>query len=119
MRRFRFLGVATVTLILLGLAGYFGWSSGYEAGLANGLEGGDVRYVGGYGPFLGIALFFKFLLFLFFFLIVFKVLGFMFWRRGGGHRGGRWGKWGEGHGGYGPGGFSHDSFEGDDAPTRV
>ena len=83
----RFFIVALLLLGLVTVAGYFGWSQGYDAGLAEIAGEGATTF----GPiangfavgFFGITLFFKLLLFMFLFFIITRIFFF------GRHRSGR------------------------------
>jgi hypothetical protein len=113
----RFVGLALVFVLLLGLFGLVGsslyrsgWSEGFVAGqVTAGGEDGAVPVAPGYGhyagPGVGFSPFFGFaggfLKFLFIFLLFgffFKMIGFWFWRKRG-HAGKHW-RWGHGHHGH-------------------
>ena len=103
----RLLLVALVGVGLLALGGYFGWSEGYNVGLADGGEG-----IRGYGPgglFLGIGLFFKLMFILFLVFLVAKIFRFWAWRSAGGPGGHHWGKYGRGYDDHGHGHGEHES----------
>ena len=112
----RFLIVALLLLGLVTVAGYFGWSQGYDAGLANIAGEGATRF----GPmhdgfawtFFGIGLFFKLILFTFMFFLITRI--FFFWRHNPGreHDGGPWG--GHRHGGWRRRGHGRHPDDGED-----
>ena len=90
VRRVLLVGLLMVGLLAAG--GYLGWSQGYEAGL--GSQGVAGPYWGGAsGFFIGIGLFFKFLLVLFVVLLISKLLFFRGWRRHGGPGPHHWRGW--------------------------
>ncbi len=98
---------------LLALAGYAGYSQGYDTGVAEQIEESatTVVYASDRG-FSGVGIFFKFLLFGLLFLFIFKIIGFFAWRRRWGPRG-RWQEQWE-HQGYGPHSHPHEHSEEDD-----
>ena len=96
--------VAALVLVgLMALGGYFGYSQGYDAGLAS--DGGRDGFS---AFFLGIGLLFKFLLVFFLVSLIAKLFFFRRWARhgGGGRRGhGHWHR-------------HHGEHQDDDEPIR-
>ena len=98
-RRLLIAGLVAGGLIALGAV------LGYSAG-----DGAD----GDKGYFIGFAIAFKLLFFLFLFLVISKLFFFWGWRRHGGHKG-RWGHHGwHGHEHAHP--HHHDDYDGPDGP---
>jgi hypothetical protein len=120
----RFFRFILVVILLLGMCGMLsstayrsGWSEGFVSGqTADGAQAGNVSVGPGFGHSIfsffwwGLAAFFKFLFFMFFIGLIFKLLfGRRRWRHGGpwkgdwkgGHWGGRHGKWHQHHKGQG------------------
>ena len=94
MFRRRLVPVLLIVLLVVGLltiGGYAGWSQGYSAGVAEGVEGGTVVYApyadGFSAGFFGIALFFKIALFLLLFFFIASLFKFWGWRTAGGPHG--------------------------------
>ena len=91
----RFLIVALLLLGLVTVAGYFGWSQGYDAGLAEVAGEGATTFgpiANGFAAgFFGVALFFKLLFFVFLFFMITRI--FFFWRHKPwrGHHDASWG----------------------------
>lgn len=81
VRRVVLVGLGAIGLLVLG--GLLGWSGGYTSGLA--AEGSVAPYDSGF--FFGLGFLFKFLLVLFLFFLIGKLLFFWGWRRRRGYGG--------------------------------
>ena len=91
VRRIVILGLVVVGLLFLG--GYVGWMQGYDAGLT--AEGNAAA--SGYYGFGILGFFLKFLLIVFLFFLISKLLFFGAWRHRGRHGGPRGRDWREWH----------------------
>ena len=105
MLRRRFLGLAFIALLVLGLmsiGGVFGWSEGYAVGAANNTDGSSVPFILfaiGFPFLFGLGLIFKLLFIFLIFGFIGKLFFFRRWK-GGGPRGGPWGRHGRHHPDY-------------------